>query len=318
VNWAITVNAMSPVSAAKWDDFMKRLQQEEKAAKTRTSIIHLEEQKKHREMTLRQEQDDRRRRLLSLLAKVDINAKHDSTSRRRQLDTATWIFDNDKFKSLMQSAKSECLCCFGIVGSGKTFISSSVIDYLNEHRGRTDFVSYHYFDHADKRSLSFLSCLSALMRQLLLRKGWSVLVEHALSEILDQGSLSISETALVELILSAWSDRCPTLFLIIDGIDELPGVEQQKLVAFMTKLKTHPGIVCKSFVTCRSGEGRLHEQLAQVQTFSIVVDAQTVAPDIRKIVSQSLDAWQPALSQDDVTALKTEVSRVLTTQGAEM
>jgi len=297
---------------------MKRLQQEEKAAKTRTSIIHQEEQKKHREMTLRREQEDRRRRLLSLLVEVDIIAKHDSTSRRRQTDTATWIFDNDKFKSLMRSSQTECLCCYGIVGSGKTFISSSVIDYLTEQHGRTEFVSYHYFDHADKRSLSFLSCLAAFMRQLLLRKGWSVLVEHALSEILDQGSLSISEAALADLILSAWSESCPALFLVIDGIDELPGVEQQKLVTYITKLNTYTGIVCKSFITCRLGEGRLDEQLARVQTFSLVVGAQNVAPDIHKIVSQSLDAWQPALSQDDMTALKTEISRVLTTQGAEM
>ena len=202
VNWAVTVNAMSPVSAAKWDDFLKRLQQEERAAKTRTSIVHQEDQKRHREMTLLREQDDRRRRLLTLLVEVDINAKHDSTSRRRQLDTATWIFDNITFKTFMQSAKIECLCCYGFVGSGKTFISSSVIDFLSEHHGRTDFVCHHYFDHADKRSLSFDSFLSAILRQLILRYGWPPLLEDKLVEIADKGWLRMSESALVELILA--------------------------------------------------------------------------------------------------------------------
>jgi len=297
---------------------MKRLQQEEKAAKTRTSIIHQEEQKKHREMTLRREQEGRRRRLLTLLAEVDIVAKHDTTSRRRQTDTATWILDDDKFKSFMQSAEAECLCCFGIVGSGKTFTSSSVIDYLTEQHGRTDFVSYHYFDHADKRSLSFNSFLSAVLRQLVLRYGWPPMVEEKLVEISDKGWLSISEPALVELILSAWSANCPALFLIVDGVDELSEGEQQKLLSFLIQLNTQQGIVPKSFITCRLGEGHLDEQLARVQTYSIVIAAQTVASDIQKIISQSLDAWQPALSQLDVTALKAEINQVLATQGEGM
>jgi len=307
---------MSPVSSAKWDDFVKRLQQEEKAAKIRTSIIHQEEQKKHREMTLRQEQDDRRRRLLTLLVEVDVNAKHDTTSRRRQTDTAMWIFDDDTFRSFMQSVKSECLCCYGFVGSGKTFTSSSVIDYLNEHHGRTDFVSYHYFDHADKRSLSFISFLSAILRQLILRYGWLPLIEDTLVDISNKGWLSISEAAMVELILSTIDSlKRPAIFLVIDGIDELPRIDQQKLLPFIEKLTRQTGIVYKSFITCRSGEGLLERELGMVKTSSIEIRPQTVAPDIRRIVNQSLDTWQPALSQSDANVVKMEVGRVLTTQG---
>ena len=139
-----------------------------------------------------------------------------------------------------------------------------------------------------------------------------------MTEIADKGWLSISETALTDLIISSWSAKCPALFLVIDGIDELPESEQKKLLSFMKTINTSYGVVCKSFITCRLGEGRLDAQLARIETLGTTIDAQTVTPDIEKIVNHSLDSWQPGLSHNDVTALKLEISRILTTQSGEM
>jgi len=87
---------------------------------------------------------------------------------------------------------------------------------------------------------------------------------------------------------------------------------------FLEKLTKLAGIVCKSFITCRSGEGLLEKELGIIKTLSMEIVPRTVAPDIQRIVDQCLNAWQPTLSQSDATALKKEVSRVLTMQGEGM
>lgn len=158
----MTINALFPISIRKLDDYIKDLDKCTKAAKTRTELIHMEEAKEHQQKVSRQRKEEIRRCLLKLLPEVDIMTKHDMTSCHRHPDTATWIFEDPAFRGFDDSRRSACLCCYGILDSGKTYLASSLIDQaMLGSTEQDELVVYHYFDYMDKRSLSVSALLSA-------------------------------------------------------------------------------------------------------------------------------------------------------------
>lgn len=260
----------------------------------------MEEAKEHQQEVSRRQREEVRRQLLMLLPEVDITTKHDMTSCRRHSGTATWIFDDPAFKRFDDSPKSACLCCYGILGSGKTYLASSLIDHAmlgsTEH---DELVVYHYFDYLDKRSLSVSALLSALLRQYIRRRGWCPEIEESLQETANAGSTTVHEDVLIDLFIYTCSKYLKQILVVLDGIDELSKKEQQKLITFTEKMLTMPNLVVKVIATCRIGEKGLQDGLSGIQAREIFIEAGTVANDIGKIVRTAIQRWTPKFGTFD-------------------
>jgi len=254
----------------------------------------MQEAKKHQQEVSRRQREEARRQLLMLLPEVDIMTKHDMTSRRRHLGTATWIFDDPAFKRFDDSPASACLCCYGILGSGKTYLASSLIDHaLLEGTEQDELVLYHYFDYMDKRSLSVSALLSAFLRQFIKRRGWRSEIEESLQGIVTAGYTTAHEDFLIDLFIGTCTKHLKQLLVVLDGIDELTKEEQQKLIMFTEKMLTTQNLVIKVVATCRTGEKGLQDGLSDIRAGEIFIEAGTVAKDIGKIVRTAIKRWTP-------------------------
>ena len=80
---------------------------------------------------LRISQDrDRRKNALSQLTAIDLEANHADIASRRTTRTGIWFLESAEFTSWWRQESSSTLWCPGIPGSGKTTLSSLVIDNL--------------------------------------------------------------------------------------------------------------------------------------------------------------------------------------------
>ena len=80
---------------------------------------------------LRISQDrDRRKNALSQLTAIDFEANHADIASRRANQTGGWFLESAQFTSWCRHESSSTLWCPGIPGSGKTILSSLVIDTL--------------------------------------------------------------------------------------------------------------------------------------------------------------------------------------------
>lgn len=290
----MTTKALSTISNRRLEDYIKDLEKENKAAKARTQLIHMQQEQKHQQGVARHQKEQSRRHLLKLLPEVDIVNKHDRTSRRRQEGTANWIFEDAAFIRFDNRLSSACLCCYGILGSGKTYVMSSLIDHaVQENTEKGALVCYHYFDDMDKRSLSASALYSAILKQLIKYKGWYSDLEESLESLMQAGSTIVQDDVLRDLLVHTCRKHLERILVILDAIDEPHSMEQENIIAFIEQLLTTQGLVVKVVTTCREGEQRLRMRLSVIQTDEIFIRAGTVAGDIDRIIQQTMSQWLP-------------------------
>ncbi len=121
------------------------------------TAYQLEENKKWREFRLKS-------RFLNSCSVYNYEA---ALNQARRKGKSTWLFEADDYKQWKSSTSSSVLLCSGIVGSGKTVLSSSVVEDLVITRTADVSVSYFFCRGDDLESLKARTIMGSLARQLL-------------------------------------------------------------------------------------------------------------------------------------------------------
>jgi ABC-type glutathione transport system ATPase component len=96
--------------------------------------------------------------------------------RKHIAGTGDWLLDLDAFKSWKET-DGQVLWLNGISGSGKTILSSSVVEYLRQDRFQGNpfqqpaRVAYFYFDFSDQAKQNAHGCIQSIVKQLLEQSG---------------------------------------------------------------------------------------------------------------------------------------------------
>ncbi|KAK5631888.1 hypothetical protein RRF57_007602 [Xylaria bambusicola] len=213
-------------------------------------------------------QEQRSRRLQFVLNKFDVadcrrDLEHIRRERRHHSSSGDWILDHPLFKEWtdLKISRNSTLYLNGSPGSGKTILTSRVVDHLeqlksyNSAQGREFRVVYFYFNHMqpDKRTLTGL--LLALLSQLIHQDD--VLLEQTYQQCLavDQQKLRSSDT--IRDLASVIFKSQRLCFVILDGLDECvgdasanPAKEQRQVIDWFEVLTIDPD--SKESHTCKS------------------------------------------------------------------
>jgi hypothetical protein len=98
---------------------------------------------------VKQRRDDQdRQKLLYWLTPVDYGPQQSDYISRRQAGTGQWLLDSAEFQTWVKT-KKQTLFCPGILGAGKTIITSIVIDHLwTEFQNDTKIgIAYLYYNY---------------------------------------------------------------------------------------------------------------------------------------------------------------------------
>jgi len=116
---------------------------------------------------VRGQHDEEHETILKLITTIDYAPQQSDYIRRRQEGTGQWFLDSAEFQTWLDTGK-QTLFCQGILGAGKTILTSIVVDDLSTRfQGdlSTSFAYMYYnFRRQDEQKVDNL--LASLLKQL--------------------------------------------------------------------------------------------------------------------------------------------------------
>ncbi|KAF5004276.1 hypothetical protein FDECE_9232 [Fusarium decemcellulare] len=183
--------------------------------------------------------EEQRHRLLKDLSSFDFTAAFRNISTRRHCRTVGWVFDTDEFQSWFKSQESGVLHITGKIGSGKSVVTSSVVQRLCQERNSQQFVSFFFSQFDNLPSLNSETIIRSVVQQLLssslvdsldaaFARDLGASLRSAKSEYFSKDSL--------EKLYAVASVACTKWFIVLDGVDECERDEQTFLFQFFSRL----------------------------------------------------------------------------------
>lgn len=226
----------------------------------------------------------RRYQVLSSLPSVDYMSKHSRLSRLRYVGTNSWLPKTTEYMSWRTSTTSDCLCCYGIPGSGKSILAASVKDGLFlDGFTAPSLVIYYYFDQADLESLKPYVVLCSLLKQVLQQLPLERF-DQALRVPYDETDSPPFHA--VSKFLQSMIKEHQLPYVILDGLDEVEHEDQPLFLNFINDLiSKHSNLKC--FVTSRTEEVRIKGALKRYKSLTLSIPE--VGSDIAVYIQAELD-----------------------------
>ncbi|KAJ6157411.1 hypothetical protein N7470_005003 [Penicillium chermesinum] len=175
--------------------------------------------------------------LLASLSVLDHLTPLKQARRKRQSGTAEWLFETKTFDRWVSDDGFSALWCSGKIGSGKTILAASVVDWiLTEIHDSKALVSFLFVRFDDYMSLETESILKSILFQVLDKAGFPDEVAVLLADA--QHKLSSTPKDLINMLGLAYTTlELKRIYIVIDGIDECPKQERDSLLSALASLR---------------------------------------------------------------------------------
>lgn len=150
----------------EFEDIKSRIESEAGQAHMIEANRERQLQEAHRAELVRLDEKAQLRNFLLKISPFDYKTHHRRMQALRHPGTASWLSDQTSYQIWLRSPTSSSFGLFGIPGSGKTIISSTMIDQLMPAKA-SDFLCYHYCTYDYHSSLSAAAILGTFLRQIL-------------------------------------------------------------------------------------------------------------------------------------------------------
>ncbi|KAG8531785.1 uncharacterized protein KY384_003421 [Bacidia gigantensis] len=224
--------------------------------------------------------------VLEWLSILQPQKNHSDISSRRTSGTGEWIKETKQFDEWFKKlGPSNVLWCSGIPGSGKTYISSMIIDFLKKvtigEQGAVAFIycDYHLLERDLEKDLSNIT--GALLRQLLATEAR---LPTALIDLYKQTSRSTKALRLdklQEILISLCNER--PRYIVIDALDEYGHTGDRQ--AFLKLLKRLEATQAMLFYTTRPDQ----KDIAKHLKFRPHIQVEASESDITEFLNQQIN-----------------------------
>lgn len=227
--------------------------------------------------------------------------------------TCAWIMNNAKFKSWLQSShQTPILWLSGIAGSGKSVISSQLVNFI---RSRNEIILCHFCTNTSLMSSEYDQVLKSLIEQLLRQDGdltAFVYNDYVLKK--QMASVPVLEQLLQNLLITSVKDpgQRNYIWIVLDGVDELrdhsPNL-QDRLLKFVkqivSKAAASETVTCKAMISGRPSTTVSHV-LRNKPTVSLSEEKTSLCSSIQEYALQRLGSLGTRFQQLGLTALEVE------------
>ncbi|KAK0701292.1 hypothetical protein B0H67DRAFT_558761 [Lasiosphaeris hirsuta] len=214
-------------------EFLDIQEERKRRDKQFQEIAEAESNRRFREMNARY------REVAGWLRSANVqNDQHEySDVRAGYPNSGHWFLNNKTFKAWfdpMCQTIPPLLWLSGIPGAGKTILASMVVEEtqkLNTH----PVVLYFFCKHGDNERDNFVSIARSLLLQLLSCSKDSLL-PYYYEKYATSNEAVLSTHKIIEDLLRVSILNCPTVYIILDGIDECPRKERSQISGWFCKL----------------------------------------------------------------------------------
>ena len=229
-----------------------------------------------------------RHAILSWLCKLDFKANHEKTFSARHESTGTWFLKTDSFQQWLQTGASALLYCAGKPGSGKSVLTSIVIEELRNIFSRGNLsIAFIYCDSRQQDYNNARLLVSSLLKQLCAaEEEIPAPVEEKYRSSLAEGSLVLTWTEVKNLLIQVLSSSKKRTIIIADGLDECDSPEE--MCDLFRQCAEMIDKIVKVFVTSRSENRIIRLKLDQHPT--ILLDEASVKDDIASFIDAEVQS----------------------------
>ncbi|OQE36718.1 hypothetical protein PENCOP_c011G03058 [Penicillium coprophilum] len=192
-------------------------------------------------------EDEKFYAVLKWLSTTPYYQHHQLHSETRLLGSAQWLLDHPRFKEWKVSSSSSLFFLHGIPGSGKTHLTSAIIEsFLNEQSLNPLSAPVAYFYCGDSRLGPSWADPDEIMLSLV--RQFAV-IDRQMLRIREQVALEIRGTEAAELILGILSSNPATI--VVDGVDEIEEHRRHELLDQLIRVRDESASVVKIFISSR-------------------------------------------------------------------
>ncbi|KAI9043149.1 putative ferric reductase transmembrane component [Aspergillus affinis] len=207
--------------------------------------------------------------MLEWISAIPFGKNHNNVKGRRTPDTGKWLLEHDDFRNWDQG-ESSIFWLQGSLGTGKTYLTSTVIDFVHDRlkeNPRDEGFAFFYCDKNEPQRSDPLSALQSIVRQL---------------------STTMKNPDAVQHKLEALYIKCrEKTTIIIDAMDECDPESRDKLIdALKLFVSNSPTKHIKIFISSRP-DPEIQNLLEK--TPNVGIDASDNKEDIRKYLSEELE-----------------------------
>ncbi|KAF5247561.1 hypothetical protein FANTH_6312 [Fusarium anthophilum] len=244
------------------------------------------------EMIEKQRARERRKLLLSALSSHDHISPHRQNCKKRHGDTLQWFFQLPELHRWM-AGDSQILWCSGKIGSGKTILASSVVNYiLTEKKTPRELITFFFARFDNQNSLKSETILRSIVRQAIESAS---MIDDTLPLLETLISLDGLAANTLKRLVTKIAKEVDKLYIIIDGLDECEPVERRDLLNTLASLVALNGGI-KLFLSTRDTvANEIRRAFASCEHVSI--GRSTVQSDISAYVVSTIDTL---LANDDL------------------
>lgn len=246
--------------------------------------------------------------ILNWLSPREYGLQQSDYLRRRQPGTGQWLLDSEQYQSWIATA-SQTLFCPGNPGTGKTILTSIVIEDLEQRFPEGAAVCYIYCSFNRKEEQTIEDLVLNLLKQLSRHK---IPLPAAIKDMRRQyahGTTPTTKKAVEALgVVAAEYSR---VFLVVDALDEYETLESSKdeFLTMLFSLQTKARV--NLFVTSRFIPS-ITKQFSHTPRLEVQATQEDIGSYLRARLSQ-LGQWiaeRPDLGEEIVTKLTRAVNGV--------
>ncbi|KAK4067115.1 uncharacterized protein Triagg1_7843 [Trichoderma aggressivum f. europaeum] len=237
---------------------------------------------------LENENQDRLEKLMNFISPDMFGQSHSEFKSRRIADTGNWLIDHECFRNWQAIPSSTVLCLKGNVGTGKTFLTSRVIDLVKgtlEASAHDEGFAYFYCRRSGTSMQDPVVVLRSFVRQLCYRDDYEHVQENIIQicQAAEKEQRKLDHKECSELILGLLSLYSKTT-IIFDALDE-SDTEENGLAQTIVDLVAKATKPVKVFVSSRPGREYLG---AFDATPTITINSDDQQVDIEKFLDIKL------------------------------
>lgn len=197
-----------------------------------------------------------RAKTLRAISRLQYTSHHQGAKKGRLKGSGQWLLQKREYQAWREDSSSSVLWLHGIPGSGKTKITSLVIDELETSENLAFF--YCMRNPAEPQRGQCDQILASLVRQLAAVQPDSLILpsvvahyEDAVSGTCDFEDQAWSSDGSAEVLLKLMEDY-PAVTLVIDALDEVNQEDRQELMDILSQLLRDSPNLLKIFISSRS------------------------------------------------------------------
>ena len=250
--------------------------------------------------------DEQQRSIHEWLQPPDPFPNQDAARQKHTQSTNEWFLRGNEFTTWMRDHKS-LLMVYGIPGSGKTIISSSIITEVEKALLMSKAVLlYYYFDFNDRQKQTISGCVSSLLLQLaIVTKNFEDL--WSLYVACDYGKRQPRPAEMTETLRNTIG-AVPKVYMVLDALDEC--LELDALLEFIMMLHSSSDLDLRLLSTCRK-ERNIDEVLDPLKPTKVSLAGSLITQDIQVYVQDRLKTHPRLRKWCSDQRLQAEINQVL-------